>query len=495
MSDSRTIKIVHVDDRDDNRYIISRILRSAGYEVTEGKSGVEALQLAATLPDLMILDVKLPDMLGYEVCRRIKANPATRGIMIIQLSASFVSNESKVQSLESGADQYLTQPVDPTVLIASVRALLRLQQAELTSRTAASQWQSTFDSLSEGVALLDADYKILRCNKALTHLLDCSAEAILNRDCRKVLAEVVGLKPEQFPSFSSRQVFDIHHGRRNFRISGDPISSHHASFSGSIMVMTETTDQKRSQEALRVAEHLAATGRLAHSIAHEINNPLEAVTNLLYLLQQEIDEGTRASEYLQIAERELARVSHITKQTLSFSRDAGGSAEVSLTALTDNVLDLYRADLSMKAIEVEKRYQDTSEIAVHSGQMRQVFSNLIANAIHAVPERGKIIVHVSQSRSWRTGQRGIRVVIADNGVGISRANIPKIFQAFFTTKEQKGSGLGLWLSLGIVSAHHGEIRVRSSVGEKRHGSCFSIFLPFNHASTSKTSNQEHAIPA
>src|SRR5206468_1663072 len=165
MPDPKDVRIVHVDDRDDNRYVVSKILRNAGYTVTEGKTGLEALQLASSVPDVMILDVKLPDMLGYEVCRRIKENPATRGIMIIQLSASFVTNESKVQALESGADQYLIQPIEPTVLLASVRALLRLQRAEQTSRTAASQWQGTFDSLSEGVALLDAEHRILRCNK------------------------------------------------------------------------------------------------------------------------------------------------------------------------------------------------------------------------------------------------------------------------------------------------------------------------------------------
>jgi signal transduction histidine kinase len=294
------------------------------------------------------------------------------------------------------------------------------------------------------------------------------------------------MNKREFPNHSSRQAFELQHARRSFRISIDPVPSPDGTETESILVLTETTSQKRTEEALRVAEHLAATGRLAHSIAHEINNPLEAVTNLLYLLRREVATGTLAAEYVEKADRELARVGHITKQTLSFSRNSSAPESIALNVLIENVLDLYRADLTMKQIKIEKRYDRSAEIKVHAGQIRQVFSNLIANAIHAVSQKGRISIRVNRSRSWKRGKNGIRVIIADNGEGIARENTSKIFEAFFTTKKHNGSGLGLWLSLGIITAHGGEIRVRSTRHSDWHGSCFSVFLPFAHSSASES---------
>ena len=149
-------RILIVDDREENRYVLCRVLRQAGYDCTEMGSGREALKAAQSLPDLMILDVNLPEISGYEVCRRLKQDPHTSQISILQISASFVSSEDRARALEAGADGYLTHPIDSMVLVATVRALLRLRTAESVARKSADQWQSTFDALSEGLALVDA---------------------------------------------------------------------------------------------------------------------------------------------------------------------------------------------------------------------------------------------------------------------------------------------------------------------------------------------------
>ncbi|HET9087209.1 MAG TPA: response regulator, partial [Acidobacteriaceae bacterium] len=167
----RKPRILVIDDQETTRYIFRRILNRAGYIVEEAATGEEGLLKAASSPDLIIADVNLPDMLGYDVCRRIKANALSASIPLLQISASFVSDESKVQALEGGADSYLIQPVEPTVLLAQVQALLRLRKAEALSHLSALQWKMTFDALSDGLALVDADGIVVRVNRAFLRLL------------------------------------------------------------------------------------------------------------------------------------------------------------------------------------------------------------------------------------------------------------------------------------------------------------------------------------
>lgn len=167
-----------VDDRAESRYVLSRILQSEGHLCEQADQGALALELARTMPDLVILDVRLPDMSGIDVCRRLKSDAATASIMVLQMSASFLSNDARVESLDAGADAYITHPVDRTVLTATVRALLRLRKAEGISRRSSDQWQSTFDSLSKGVALIDEDGCVAHWNSAFREM--CGARAHLD---------------------------------------------------------------------------------------------------------------------------------------------------------------------------------------------------------------------------------------------------------------------------------------------------------------------------
>ncbi|HUS18377.1 MAG TPA: ATP-binding protein [Terriglobales bacterium] len=477
MPEKKPAQILHVDDRDENRYIVSKILRNAGFQVIEGQTGREALELASKQPDLIILDVRLPDIIGYEVSKRIKSNPATCSIPIIQLSASFISNESKVQALDSGADQYLTQPVEGPVLVASVKALLRMRTAEALSRLSARQWQTTFDALAEGIGLLDGEQHVLRCNRAMSELLGLPLSQIEGRNCEELLHSVFGNSPDYSQSLLGRQVLELQTGSRWFRVTIDPVANDRNDPSGSILVIAETTAQKQAEEALKVADRLAAAGRLAHSIAHEINNPLEAVTNAIFLLKQSLHHDPEAMVYLDMADTELQRVSRITKQTLSFHRDSSRPVRVSVSELVESALVLYRQQIVDRELLVEKRFDGEGFVEGFPGQLRQVFSNLVANAIDASSAKGRLIVHVYDSRSWcDDAVPGVRVVFCDSGKGIPVPERKHIFDAFFTTKEQKGSGLGLWLSMGIINQHHGRIRVRSSV-EPPAGTCFSLFFP------------------
>jgi PAS domain S-box-containing protein len=238
---------------------------------------------------------------------------------------------------------------------------------------------------------------------------------------------------------------------------------------------TDITEQRRSEEALRQSEKLAATGRLAASIAHEINNPLEAVTNLVYLARKQ-PENVR--KYLRLADHELDRIAQITKNTLGFYRDSASPTEVDISEVMEEVLGLYARKLTFKRISLHSEFGEAIKIVGYPGEIRQIFANLIANAIEAIPDGGDLAIRVSKTWS-RDGidRRGVRVTFLDNGGGIAPANRNKIFEPFYTTKKDTGTGLGLWLTLGLVKKHNGLLRVRSSVAPGKTWTAFSVFLP------------------
>ncbi len=249
-------------------------------------------------------------------------------------------------------------------------------------------------------------------------------------------------------------------------------------------LIVDVTERRQAEAALRTSERLATTGRLAASIAHEINNPMAAVTNLIYLIQNAPGVDEPARQYARLAQDELARMAHITRQMLGFYRESAKSVVVQITELLDSVLELYGRRIRHSGAVIEKLYEPVPPIDLYPGEMRQVFSNLLLNALDAVGEGGRVRVHVYASVDWRDPRRsGVRIVIADNGPGIRREYCQKIFEPFFTTKGQKGTGLGLWVSHGIVEKHQGSIRVHSGRQPGRSGTCFSIFLPRAQSAT------------
>ena len=481
MPDEVAATILVVDDREENRYIVSRTLRGAGYRVVEAGTGKSALAQAGELPDLILLDIRLPDMTGYEVCSRIKANPRTRGIPVVHLSASFVSSESRVMSLEGGADSYLTQPVEPPVLLATVKALLRLRKAESMSRLSARQWQTTFDSLSEGIGLLDEHGRVQRCNRAMSELTGKRYSEIEGKTFSEVLNEAFRIDVSDLDRGRERMRIEISTPeKRWFVIAVDPVLDQDGTPSGNIFVLSDVTASKGAEEALKVSERLAATGRLAHSIAHEINNPLESLINLLYLMEHSSDI-TELKKWVAQAHAELARVSRITKQTLSFHREASSPVPLKVAEIVDGVVSLYGPQLASRNVAIRRKYDKEATVVGYPSALQQALANFLTNAIDASPNGGEINLRVSRTREWRTQRPGVQVLIADKGSGIPVEVRGKIFDAFFTTKGAAGSGLGLWLSLGTLNRHGGHVRLRTSVLPGKSGTCFSIFLPCNHS--------------
>jgi signal transduction histidine kinase len=249
--------------------------------------------------------------------------------------------------------------------------------------------------------------------------------------------------------------------------------------SGIIALGVDVTESKRAELALMQTEKLAAVGRLASSIAHEINNPLESVTNLLYLAR-ETAISTQTREYLTLADRELRRVSVIANQTLRFHKQSSRPQSITCEDLIGSAISVYQGRLVNSSVEVERRKRAVHPVLCFEGEIRQVLSNLIINAIDAMhPHGGRLLMRSREGTDWRTERKGLILTVADTGSGMSPDIAPKIFEPFFTTKEIGGTGLGLWVSHEIVQRHGGVLAVRSSQRKGRSGTVFTLFLPFD----------------
>ena len=472
-------RILVIDDQETTRYVFRRILSGAGYKVTEARTGAEGLAKALEDPDVIIADVNLPDMLGYDLSRRLKSNPATSMIPVLQISASFISDESKAQALEGGADSYLVQPVVPNILIAQVHALSRLRRAEVSSRLSARHWQTTFDALSDGLALVNPEGVVIRVNQSLLRLLDVNHSEAEG----KTAAEVFELRFDiTFADFIANrtlgQPMELAYGSRWFRVRYDPVSADPRQEDGSILLLTEVTHQRKLQETLKMTERLAATGRLAHVIAHEINNPLEALGNLLYLIHgsPSLDEMNR--EFAAKSLTELERISQITKQILVYHRESKQPMLTDGTDLLQGVLSMFRPQMIVNHIELRAQFKSSRPVWVHPGEMRQAFSNLVSNALDAIGDSGGILrVRCIDTTDSKTLSKGVRFVFSDSGCGVPQDTLPHIFDAFYTTKGLKGSGIGLWLTSEVIAKHRGRIRARSRTEGSYRGTLFDVFLP------------------
>ena len=248
---------------------------------------------------------------------------------------------------------------------------------------------------------------------------------------------------------------------------------------GVVGTVENITSRKGSEATLRETEKLAAVGRLASSIAHEINNPLEAVTNLLYLARgtRDVDE---IQQYLDTAERELRRVSVISSQTLRFHRQSTKASDVAIPELIEEVLSVYQGRLVNSHIKVETRCESNLHIRCLDGEIRQVLNNLVGNAVDAMhPGGGRLLLRCRRATNWAQDKAGISITVADTGTGMPKSVVTKIFDAFYTTKGMSGTGLGLWISKDIIARHHGTMAGRSCQGEGASGTLFRLFLPFD----------------
>ena len=352
----------------------------------------------------------------------------------------------------------------------------------------------TLNSLAEGVLATDASGNVTFINPVAQKLAGWNnadqvlgypiwhAIQVFDEQSRAPLPSGIEdlLRPDNQAYFSDRLLM-VDRGGREFpvEVNAAPILNEHRKLVGWVIVFRDITQRRQTEQTLRASERLTQAGRLSATIAHEIRNPLDTVTNLIYLLQHDSNSGEATEQYLQMASEELSRITQITGQLLTFHREARHPVEVSIPEVLNSVLTLFAPQVRNCGITVEKRYATEAKVCGFPGELRQVFSNLVANALDAMPSGGRLILSVREgSRRDDPSRKGIRITIIDSGSGIPLGVKRNLFAPFYTTKGEKGTGLGLWVSRGIVDKHEGTIHVISSTRERRSGTAFSVFLPF-----------------
>jgi PAS domain S-box-containing protein len=357
---------------------------------------------------------------------------------------------------------------------------------EVSTRYA--ELEATYNNAAIAMALIDAkEFRYLRVNRKLCEILGLPEEKIVGSKVSDVAADVPGLQ-QALQAVASGQpvVGGLVEGelstspgiKRYWTMDYTPVIAPDGRIVAIAAASAEITQQKQAEAVLMRSEKLAAVGRLASSIAHEINNPLESVTNLLYLIRSH-DLSTEVLDYLDIAERELRRVSAITSQTLRFHKQTTKPSEVDCDQLIAEVLALYQGRLLSSNIQVERRMRAQRPIFCFDGEIRQVFSNLIGNAIDAMQSSGgRLLLRSREARNYGRNENGLVVTIADTGSGMSPETAKLVFEPFFTTKEFSGTGLGLWISKEIITRHNGTLHLRSTQNDGASGTVITVYLPF-----------------
>jgi PAS domain S-box-containing protein len=338
------------------------------------------------------------------------------------------------------------------------------------------------ESSDDAIISKDLDGIITSWNAAATRILGYSPEEMIGKS-------VLTIIPEHLHSDEPLIISTIRSGQRleHFETvrrmkSGDlldvaltvsPVKDENGQIIGASKILRDISARKRLERSLIQAEKIAATGRMAATIAHEINNPLEAVLNLLYLLRPLV-ESSEGRNYLNTAEMELDRVSHIAKQTLGYYREHASALRVSLADLVEHAATVYGPRCAMHDITLEWHLESHAKIMARRGELMQVISNLIANSIYAMPKGGTLRISVTEVSEPTAG---LTLCVKDTGTGIPAENLSRVFDAFFTTRTTIGTGIGLFVAKQFVEGHGGSIALESSVDPETHGTTVSIFLP------------------
>lgn len=365
--------------------------------------------------------------------------------------------------------------------IKTYTAALRFEQMETEQRRA--ELETIYKTTPIGLALLDpVEFKFLNLNDHEASMLGYPKEEIVGRPLAEIapIPHLLDLfrtvaKGSEIRDYLLEGELSSRPGETRFwSVNYSPIYNENGSIRAISTASIEITNQKKAEAALIQSEKLAAVGRLASSISHEINNPLEAITNLLYLIGLDNSLPQQLRSYVQLAQSELNRVSQIATQTLRFHRQAVAPTMATPGELVDAVIRLYTGRLTNSSISVDAHYRTSTRILCFENDIRQVLNNLIANAIDAMRKGGRLIARAHDTSYPRPG---VRILIADTGHGMTPEVLTRIFEPFYTTKDLNGTGLGLWISSGIIDRHQGRMLVRSSVDPRHHGTVFSLFLP------------------
>ena len=368
-----------------------------------------------------------------------------------------------------------------------IRQQIEESQEKLQEALSASQRLAAIVSSSDDAIIgKDLDGIVTSWNPCAERMFGYTADEMIGTSVRKVIPPEVfadedrimsavarGQRTEHFETFRMRKNGE----RLEVSLTLSPVFDEKGKIVGVASIYRDVSQQKKVEKALHTSERLASVGRLAATIAHEINNPLEAVTNLVFLAQSSSSPAD-AKAFLDQAQQELARVAMLTKQTLGFYRENKGAREMTLGELVVPLVSVFSARARNKQISIDTDFRQNPTLMGIPGEIRQLFANLLNNSIDAVKDRGRILIRVSQGRQRRGEERpGVRLTMWDNGPGIPEENRKQLFEPFFTTKRDVGTGLGLWVSLNILRSHHGNIRVRSSIKPGKSWTVFSVFLP------------------
>ncbi len=488
----RPLHVLLIEDNVDDALLLDRYLRKNGFDphIKRVETAAEMLaELArAPLADLVLADYHLPTFSGPEALQILKSSGFD--IPFIMLSGA-VSEATAVESMRAGAQDYVTKQNLARLVPAVERELREAEDrrkklaAELALQASEDRFHRLVEAMPLGLLIADHE-KIVYTNAAARRLF-----AIPATGTERIRIEqlCLGLETASYfkDSIEPPEPFEA----TCHTLAGNPVETliglallnPDASPSQRQLAafVADLTMQKRSEELLRRTEKLAVAGRLAASISHEINNPLEAVTNLLYLIGLSPLESD-ARGYLQQAVRELERVALITVQTLRFHRRSSKPAKTDMSDLVESVLPLFEARTRLLQATIEARFRPAPSAMVHDGEIRQVVANLISNATDALREGGRLILRTSSARHPKTGVPGLALTVADNGIGMPEAVRRRIFEAFYSTKGDTGTGLGLWVSLEIVEKHGGllSVRSRTAAAERTSGTVFRLFLPLEN---------------
>lgn len=394
------------------------------------------------------------------------------GLVLVFLGILLIQTRSNIRTVDA---EY-----------AAILENLRNRTAELSESR--ERLQVTLRSIGDAVIVTDAEGKITFLNPVAERLTQYSQQRangkpldevfrIINEETRapaespfsKVmrLGTVVGLANHTALVREDGTEISIDD-------SGAPIRNEHSQVFGVVLVFRDITEQKEMLNVLRMNEKLAAAGRLSASIAHEIHNPLETIGNLLYILRKQT--GSNLEKLIGTAEQELTRVVQITKNMLSLYRESKREIPTNLGEVVEAVSAILQRAIRDKQITLSTCVLTESRISAFPAEMRQVVSNLLSNAIDAVAAGGRVEVGIEEA-PFKDSQPGVALIVRDNGCGISKENLSKIFKPFFTTKGENGTGLGLWITHGIVSKIGGYIEVTSETAPERHGTTFKVLFP------------------
>ena len=398
------------------------------------------------------------------------------------------------RSFGAATSEHEFQRMGIFILLSVLVAALARQRSdsETWADAAREQMASIVTSSEDAICSCTMDGIVTSWNRAAGRLFGYTAEEIIGRPLSVLLPpdrleEVADNlarldRKEPVPSYETERI-DRHGTRLTILLSISPLRDEQGKLVGASAIARDVSAQKRSDEALRRNERLATAGRLTAALAHEIKNPLEALTNLIYLARQ---DASGQEGYLRRAEAEIVRLDSIAQQALGLVRENVSSPEpLDAEKILDEVVALYARKLQTGRIRLEKHAGERLEILGYPAELRQVFSNLILNAIDAMQDGGSLRLRVVRTHEWSGDRRpGVRITIADTGKGISPKDLPHIFEPFYTTKRGQGTGLGLWLAYGSVQKHAGWLRVATKTGPGASGTVFSIFLPDSPAKAS-----------